>query len=88
MENPGVKTLYEFLKIIKEKQPTTFSELAAIKNDGFGIVSRYLKFCLKHDLIEIVETRKTRGRFLSKLYALTVNGHSFLRVFRGFDDGL
>ena len=68
------------------KLPVTFSEICDAKNSGFGMVNRYLKFCLKHELIEVIETRKARGRYPSKLYGLTESGSNYLKIFKRIKD--
>ena len=71
------------------KLPVTFSDICDAKNSGFGMVNRYLKFCRKHELIEVIETRKARGRYPSKLYGLTKgpnSGSSFLEIFKRIRD--
>jgi len=86
MNNPGIKTLFEFLSTIKDKTPASFSDICGARNSGYGMVSRYIKFCLEHELIEVIEERKARGRYPSKLYGLTESGSNFIEIFKRLRD--
>lgn len=82
MDNPGIRTLTTFLERVKKHQPANFSTLSTTKKGKlFGMTSKYLPFCLKHNLITIIET-KTGGRGRpSKTYALTKNGEKLTQIF-------
>lgn len=85
MENPGLKTLITFLCQVQRKEPVNFSALSEERRRGYGMVSRYLRFCLEHGLIRIVSEQKTRGRYPSKTYALSYRGTQLLAI---FEDGV
>ena len=86
MDNPGVNTLFEFLLTVKDRTPASFSNICDAKNSGYGMVNRYLKFCKLHELIEVLEERKARGRYPSKLYGLTESGSNYLEIFKRIKD--
>ncbi|MCW3990313.1 MAG: hypothetical protein NWE88_09585 [Candidatus Bathyarchaeota archaeon] len=81
MENPGLRTLISFLNQIKKQAPVNFSGLAQGRRRGYGMVNRYLRYCLGKDLIIIVSERRTRGRYPSKTYALSERGSKLLAIF-------
>jgi len=81
MENPGLRTLISFLNQIKTQAPVNFSGLARGQRRGYGMVSRYLRYCLGKDLICIVSEFRTRGRYPSKTYALSERGSQLLAIF-------
>jgi DNA-binding PadR family transcriptional regulator len=85
VENPGLKTLLAFLGQVQRKEPVNFSALSEEGQRGYGMVSRYLRFCLDHGLIRIVSEQKTRGRYPSKTYALSYKGAQLLAI---FEDGV
>ena len=60
--------------------PVNFSTLSEERRRGYGMVSRYLKFCLGRGLITVVSERRTRGRYPSKEYALSERGLRLLNV--------
>ena len=82
MENPGLRTLTNFLEQVRRHAPVNFSTLSEERRRGYGMVSRYLKFCLGNDLITVVSERRTRGRYPSKEYALSVKGLKLLNIFK------
>ncbi len=81
MENPGLRTLISFLRRVGERAPANFSSLCEDRGKGYGMVSRYLGWCLEKGLIRVVEVRRTRGRYPSKTYGLTVRGRRLLELF-------
>ena len=81
MENPGLRTLVSFLNQIRKQAPVNFSGLARGRRRGYGMVNRYLRYCLGKDLIRIVSERRTRGRYPSKTYALSEKGSRLLDIF-------
>jgi len=81
MENPGLRTLVSFLNQIRKQAPVNFSGLARGRRRGYGMVNRYLRYCLGKDLIRIVSERRTRGRYPSKTYALSERGSRLLDIF-------
>ncbi len=83
MENPGLRTLISFLRQVGEKAPANFSSLCEDRGKGYGMVSRYLSWCLEKRLIRVVEVRRTRGRYPSKTYGLTARGRRLLELFEG-----
>ena len=80
-ENPGLRTLTSFLKQVHRHAPVNFSTLSEERRRGYGMVSRYIKFCLGNDLITVVSERRTRGRYPSKEYALSERGIRLLSIF-------
>jgi len=80
VENPGLRTLTSFLEQVRRHAPVNFSTLCEERRRGYGMVSRYLKFCLGKDLITVVSERRTRGRYPSKEYALSERGIRLLSV--------
>jgi len=74
MENPGLKTLITFLGQVQRNAPATFTALSEERRKGYGMVSRYIRYCLGQDLIKVVSVQKTRGRYPSKRYALSAKG--------------
>ncbi len=81
MQNPGLRTLVSFLRQVEREAPANFSTLCEGRGRGYGMVSRYLRFCLDNDLIRIVSERRTRGRYPSKDYDLSEKGSNLLTVF-------
>ncbi len=81
MENPGLRTLISFLTQIRRQAPVNFSGLARGRRRGYGMVNRYLRYCIGKDLIRIVSERRTRGRYPSKTYALSERGSRLLDIF-------
>jgi len=81
VEKPGLRTLISFLRQVQRNAPVNFSTLCEERRRGYGMVSRYLRFCLDYDLIRIVSERRTRGRYPSKDYALSEKGSRLLTVF-------
>ena len=84
MENPGLKTLISFLSQINRNAPVNFSTLCEERRKGYGMVSRYLRYCLDQQLILIVSERRTRGRYPSKEYSLSDKGSDLLTIFQEF----
>ncbi len=81
MENPGLRTLISFLNQVRRQAPVNFSGLARGRRWGYGMVNRYLRYCIGKDLIRIVSERRTRSRYLSKTYALRERGSKLLDIF-------
>ena len=81
MENPGLRTLISFLNQVRRQAPVNFSGLAEGRRRGYGMVNRYLRYCIGKDLIIIVSERRTRGRYPSKTYALSERGSKLLTIF-------
>jgi len=81
MENPGLRTLISFLNQVRKQAPVNFSGLARGRRRGYGMVNRYLRYCMGKDLIIIVSERRTRGRYPSKTYALSERGSRLLAIF-------
>lgn len=81
MENPGLRTLISFLNQVKKQAPVNFSGLARGRRRGYGMVNRYLRYCMGKNLIRIVSERRTRGRYPSKTYALSERGSRLLDIF-------
>ena len=79
MENPGLRTLISFLNQVKKQAPVNFSGLARGRRRGYGMVNRYLRYCIGKDLI--VSEFRTRGRYPSKTYALSEKGSKLLAIF-------
>ena len=80
MLNPGIQTLNEFLTQVDNLAPVRFTELSEGRQRGYGMVSRYLKYCLGAGLIEVEKEERTRGRYPSKFYRLTSRGRKFLDI--------
>ena len=80
MDNPGLRTLATFLGQIRRHQPATYSALSRERDRGYGMINRYLAFCLREGLILVSSTRKTMGRYLSKTYVLSERGEKLLEV--------
>ena len=81
MENPGLRTLISFLEQVQRNAPVNFSTLCEERSRGYGMVTRYIRFCLGRGLIRIVSEKRTRGRYPSKEYALSERGIRLLKVF-------
>ena len=82
MENPGLKTLITFLSQVNRNAPANFTAISEERRKGYGMVSRYIKYCLGQDLIRVVSEQKTRGRYPSKKYALSEKGSRLLGMFQ------
>jgi len=82
MENPGLKTLITFLGHVDRNAPANFSTICEERRKGYGMVSRYIKYCLGQDLIRVVSVQRTRGRYPSKKYALSEKGSRLLGMFQ------
>jgi predicted transcriptional regulator len=80
MENPGLRTLTNFLRQVQRKAPANFSTLCAEQGRGYGMVNRYLRYCLGRGFIAVESERRTRGRYPSRSYTLTEKGLHLLRV--------
>ena len=85
MKNPGIRTLTSFLVTVRDAAPVNFTKLCDAKNSGYGMVSRYIKFCLRYGLILVVREVKGKGRYTSKFYNLTATGFEFLEIFMGIE---
>lgn len=81
MESPGLRTLLSFLGQVRRNAPTTFTTLCEERRRGYGMVNRYIRFCLSRGLIRIVSERRTRGRYPSKTYDLSERGAQLLKIF-------
>ena len=82
MENPGLKTLITFLSQVDRNAPANFTTICEERRKGYGMASRYIKYCLGQDLIRVVSEQKARGRYPSKMYALSEKGSLLLEMFR------
>jgi DNA-binding PadR family transcriptional regulator len=80
LENPGLRTLIAFLDLVSRNAPSNFTALSRERR-GYSMVSRYLRFCLEHRLIKVVDERRTRVRYTSKTYALSEKGEALLSMF-------
>jgi len=80
MDNPGLRTLASFLGQVKRHAPATYSKLSEERSRGYGMLNRYLAYCLREDLIRVSSTRRTRGRYLSKTYVLSEKGARLLDI--------
>jgi DNA-binding PadR family transcriptional regulator len=67
---------------VRRNAPANFTALSEERRRGYGMVSRYLRFCLEHGLIRIVDERRTRGRYTSKTYTLSDRGETLLSMFK------
>ena len=83
MENPGLRTLLSFLGQVGRNAPATFSRLCEERRRGYGMVSRYIRFCLSRELIRVVSVRRTRGRYPSRTFDLSERGTRLLEIFEG-----
>ncbi len=81
MENPGLRTLLSFLNHVRRLAPASFSKLCEGRQRGYGMVSRYIGFCVDHGLIRVVSERRTRGKYPSREYELSEKGLVFLEIF-------
>ena len=81
MENPGLRTLISFLEQVRKQAPVDFSGLVRGRRRGYGMVNRYIRYCMGKDLIIVVLERSTRGRYPSKTYALSERGSRLLAIF-------
>ena len=81
MKNPGVQTLLTFLKQVRKHEPANFSTLSRERRKGYGMLRRYLDYCLVENLIIIHSTIRTRGRYPSKKYSITKRGEALLELF-------
>ena len=79
--NPGLRTLIGFLRDVESRLPVNFSGLCRDGRRGYGMVGRYIRFCLEEELIQIVAVRRGRGRYPSKDYALSGRGRKLLDLF-------
>ena len=61
MENPGLKTLITFLRQVKRNAPANFTALSEERRKGYGMLSRYIRYCLGQSLIRVVSVQRTRG---------------------------
>jgi DNA-binding PadR family transcriptional regulator len=80
MDNPGLKTLTTFLDQIRRMAPATYSVISEERARGYGMITRYLDYCLKENLIQVHSTRRTRGRYPSKTYILSEKGARLLDI--------
>jgi len=80
MDKPGLKTLTTFLDQIRRRAPATYSAISEERARGYGMINRYLDYCLKENLILIHSTRRTRGRYPSKTYVLSEKGARLLDI--------
>jgi hypothetical protein len=88
MENPGLRTLISFLEQVRKESPVNFSGLARGRRRGYGMVNRYIRYCIGKDLIRIVSERRTWGRYLSKTYALSERDSRLLAIFDKEEKGM
>jgi hypothetical protein len=61
--------------------PVNSTRFARERRKGYGMVNRYLRYCMGNDLIRIVSVQKTRGRYPSKTYAPSKKGSKLLAIF-------
>ena len=80
MDNPGLRTLASFLEQVRRHSPATYSKISEDRNRGYGMINRYLAYCLREDLIRVASIRKTRGRYPSKTYVLSERGAQLLGI--------
>ncbi len=80
MDNPGLRTLASFLEQVKRHSPATYSKISEGRNRGYGMINRYLAYCLRENLIEISSVRRARGRYPSKTYVLSERGARLLGI--------
>lgn len=81
MHNPGLETLLSFLDLVNKKMPATFYDLSRERRKAYGMINRYIKFCLKNGLLEISSEQRRRGPKPSKTYVLTEKGKQLLFLF-------
>jgi len=53
MESPSLRTLTNFLRQVQRKAPANFSTLCAEHNSGYGMVNRFLRYCLGRGFIAV-----------------------------------
>ncbi len=80
MDNPGLRTLASFLEQVRRHSPATYSKISEDRNRGYGMINRYLAYCLREDLIRVASIRKPRGRYPSKTYVLSERGAQLLGI--------
>lgn len=80
MENLGLRTLTTFLRQVERNAPVNFSRLCAEHGRGYGMVNRYISYCLGNGLIRVVVERRTRGMYPSKTYELSLRGATLLSL--------
>jgi len=80
MESPGMRTLTTFLRQVERNAPANFSRLCAEHGRGYGMVNRYISYCLSNGLIRVVAERRTRGRYPSRTYELSLRGATLLSL--------
>jgi len=81
LKNPGLRTLLGFLSEMDECEPVGFTGLGERWGKGYGMLSRYLGFCLEQGLIRVVEVSRGRGRYLHKKYEVSPKGRRLLKTF-------
>lgn len=86
MKNPGLKTLLSFLSQVRSRAPVNFTALCEGDWKGYGMVTRYLRFCLEHGLICVIAERRGRGRYPSRGYDFSERGRRLLKIFEEFND--
>ena len=59
MENPGLRALISFLNQVRKQAPVNFAGLVRGRRRGYGMVNRYLRYCMGKDLIFIVSEFRT-----------------------------
>jgi len=80
MDKPGLKTLTTFLDQIRRRAPATYSAISEERARVYGMINRYLTYCLRENLIQVHSTRRTRGRYPSKTYVLSEKGARLLDI--------
>jgi len=75
-----VRTLLSFLSQVRRNAPATFTKLCEGRRRGYGMVNRYIRFCLGRGLIRVVSERRTRGRYPSRSYDLSERGTQLLEI--------
>ena len=71
VENPGLRTLLSFLNRVGSRALANFTALCEGGWRGYGIMSRYLRFCLEQGLIRVVAERRETERYPSRDYDLS-----------------
>ncbi len=81
VENPKLRTLLSFLNRVGNMDPANFTALCEGGWSGYGMVSRYLRFCQEQGLIRVMAERRERERYPSRDYDLSEKGWRLLKIF-------
>jgi DNA-binding PadR family transcriptional regulator len=76
-----MRTLPSFLRQVERLAPVNLTALREGRRSGYGILSRYIRFCLEHGLIWVIEERYGRGRYPSRYYDINEKGRRLLKIF-------